>query len=267
MSVVEEEFERLEKQMRNELAKARARFAHAGDKGTAAEHSFRSVIRKYLPRRLAVGHGEVIDTHDNRSGQTDVVIVNEDHPFTFTEDLPGLFFAEGVVGAGEVKSVLTTHHLNSTITNSRKFKALKPNPGKGATVRLAHETDFRYINSPPFFLFAYESDLSLATIHGRLAQEKDAETGEPLTDLVDAVFVLGKGWLINFGSGKESFHFRTPGGEPLSGWQRKDSGKALQPLMEWLSFVNPRVERRLPILTMYTMLDRMVDGHKEEHAR
>ena len=248
--------------MRNELAKARVRFAHAGDKGTAAEDSFRAVVREYLPRRLAVGHGEVIDTNDSRSGQTDVVIVNEDHPFTFTEDLPGLFFVEGVVGAGEVKSVLTTSHLNATIAGSRKFKSLKSNPGEGAQVEV-FQGDFRYVNNPPFFLFAYESDLSMATIHSRLAQEKDSDTGEVLTDLVDAVFILGKGWIVNFGSRAGRFQFRTPEGETLLGWQRKESGSSLQPLMEWLSSVQPSIKRRLPILPMYTMGNRMVSGTKD----
>ena len=32
-----------------------------------------------------------MDLQGQRSPQTDIVIVSEDHPFTFTEELPGVF--------------------------------------------------------------------------------------------------------------------------------------------------------------------------------
>jgi len=207
-----------------QLDNARSRFSHAGDKGAVVEQSFREFMKSYLPRRLGVGYGEIVDSHGGRSGQTDVVIVNEDHPFTFTEGLPGLFFIEGVVGAAEIKSVLNSDHLERTIKSSRKFKELKSELGHGTEVKVSSPTDLkRYYSRPPFFLFAFESNLSLDSINNRLKSEIDKDTGNAKKDLLDAVFIIGQGWLINFGDGTESFQFQTKNGGLSSRMARKEN--------------------------------------------
>lgn len=58
---------RSQEQMTSRLAEARAKFEHRGDRGTAgAEVPFRELLADYLPRGLAVGQGEIIDTSDRR---------------------------------------------------------------------------------------------------------------------------------------------------------------------------------------------------------
>lgn len=246
------EFEQIENQMLNELERARTRFTHAGDKGVVVENSFREFLKSYLPRRFAVGNGEIVDSSGNRSGQTDVVIVNEDHPFTFAEDLPGLFFIEGVVAAAEIKSVLNSDHLERTIKNSKKFKQLKAQIGHGTEVKVSSPADLkRYYSRPPFFLFAFESNISLEKIHQTLNTEIDDQTGNANTNLLDAVFILQKGWLINFGDGTESFQFQTSDKKSLPGWQGKKTESVLVPLLSWLSYVMPRMKRNVPVLQDY----------------
>src|SRR5262245_22192237 len=112
-------FERVQEQMAAKLGAAREKVNDSGDHGTTAEDAFREVLREYLPRDLAIGHGEVIDTHGARSAQTDFVIASADHPLTFSSDLPGLFFIEGVLAAGQVKSVLTGEGLEEALAHSR----------------------------------------------------------------------------------------------------------------------------------------------------
>ena len=248
------EFEQIEHQMIAQLENARTRFSHAGDKGTVVEQSFRQFMKNYLPRRLGIGCGEIVDSHGGRSGQTDVVIVNEDHPFTFTDDLPGLFFIEGVVGAAEIKSVLNSDHLEKAINCSRKFKELKYELGRGTEGKVSSPSDLkRYYGRPPFFLFAFESDLSLDSIHNRLKNEIDKDTGDVKKDLLDAVFIIGKGWLINFGDGTESFRFQTKNGDSLPGWQGKKTASVLVPLLSWLSYVMPKMKRVVPVLHTYLL--------------
>src|SRR5712692_7857540 len=115
----------VEDEMLARLEQARGAFAHAGDKGATVEEAMRTTLRKYLPAVIRVGQGEVIDTAARRSGQTDVLIASPEHPFTFPVDGPGLFLIEGVVAAGEVKSVLTSKELESALNASTKFKALE----------------------------------------------------------------------------------------------------------------------------------------------
>jgi Domain of unknown function (DUF6602) len=250
--MLRDEFQSIESQMKEKLSHARARFTHPGDKGTKAEEAFREFLRQYLPRRLAVGQGEIIDVVGHRSKQTDVVIANEDHPFTFTEDSPGLFFIEGVVGAGDVKATLTRDHLEQSIRNSRTFKALEVSRSKGATAMGTRSDLERYYRCPPWFLFAYESQLGLSTICERLIKESQHSSGTA-TNLVDAVFVLGKGWVINFGDGQESFQFEDPTGKSVAGWAWQQGDSALFELMAWLSIVMPRVIRYESILAQYLL--------------
>jgi hypothetical protein len=129
--VLEAEIAAAEKRMLDDLEGIRARFTNPGIKGSGAEETLRSFLRKYLPRRLELGHGEVVDSFGNRSKQTDVVIATKDHPFTFTTESPGLFFVEGVAAGGEVKTVLTSVELSSAIENARAFKRMRQKVPKG----------------------------------------------------------------------------------------------------------------------------------------
>ena len=237
--------------MREKLGALRARFAHPGNKGAIAEETFREFLREYLPRRLAVGHGEVIDSQGGRSGQVDIVVATDDHPFTFSDDAPGLFLIEGTVGVGEVKSLLTGEELTRTIHASKKVRELKPEIGVG-TMAHSNPADLRrFYSSPPYFLFAYESRLSLSTIRERL-QEEGRQLSSPIA-MIDAVYVLGRGWVVNFGDGDGAFQFRTPAGESVRGWVEHETESVLLDFMTWLSIVMPRTIRFEPMLVRYTL--------------
>jgi len=240
----------VELQMKAKLNEIRATFAQSGDKGSSVEASFGEFLRKYLPRRLEIGQGEIIDSRGKRSKQTDIVIVSEDHPFTFTPELPGLFFVDGVCAAGEVKTVLTSQELDVVLKNSCQFKRLKIEPGKG-TMICANPSDIkRFYECPPWFLVAFESQLTLPNILteiDRFAIRAKVRSGK----LVDAVFILDRGWLINFGDGEGSLQFRTPEGKSTVGWMWKESDSVLFDLLGWLSIVIPRMVRFEPILARY----------------
>ena len=239
----------VEAQMRAKLDEIRATLAHSGDKGALVEEVFRGFLQKYLPRRLAVGHGEIVDLKGQRSRQTDVVIVSEDHPFTFTPDLPGLFFIEGVCGAGEVKTMLTAGELDKALESSCQSKRLEPQPFTGLVHSNPSDHE-RFYKCPPWFLVAFESQLTLAAI-AESTKQFTRDGGIEPTRLLDAVFVLGRGWVINFGDGKGSFQLRTAKGQSATGWVDKESDCVLFDLLAWLSSVMPRMIRLDPILPHY----------------
>lgn len=248
--MLKDKIDAVEVQMKAKLEEARATFTHPGDKGTSSEDSFRAFLRQYLSRRLEVGNGEIIDQKGRRSMQTDVVIVSEDHPFTFTPDLPGLFFIEGVCAAGEVKTNLTSTELKKALENSCQFKQLELDPGHG-TLTSTNPSDLeRFCKCPPWFLVAFESQLTTSRIQAKIEEFKNQNSVES-NGLTDAVFVLGRGWVINFGDGKGSLQFRTPEGISLEGWQWQNSDSVLFDLLGWLSIVMPRMIRFAPILPKY----------------
>jgi hypothetical protein len=163
-------FKAIEDGLRAELEKVRATFAHAGNKGTVVEKEFRRFIVDHTAHNLDVGEGEVIDSFGNFAGaiggpgQIDVIIIDGSHPRTFARDQPGIFFIEGVVGAGEIKSVLTSTDLGTAIAKSRSFKELTPVIGKCDMTVTCPSDLARFVNKRPYFLFAFESQLTLDTI-------------------------------------------------------------------------------------------------------
>jgi len=239
-----------EQQMATKIKEIREKFSQSSDKGTSSEEVFRMFLQEYLPRRLEVGHGEIVDRNNNRSGQTDVVVANEDHPFTFTLDKPGLFFIEGVSAAGEVKTTLNSAHLKKSIELSRKFKALRISPGEGTTIYTNRSDSERYYNCPPYFLFAFDSTLSLLTIIKTINAAEPNFKAKPYP-CIDAVFILQKGWAINFGDGEGGFRYSTPDGRSIPGWLCQTKGSALFECLGWLSAVMPRMVRYENVILGY----------------
>lgn len=250
MLMLKEKIGKVEKQMTEALAEVRETFKHSGNKGTSNENNFSDFVRQYLPRRFEIGNGEIIDSFGNRSGQADIVIVSDDHPFAFSPNRPGLFFIEGVLSVGEIKTVLTSQELKNTLNNSVLYKNLKMTHSK-SSITITNNSDFkRYYEHPPFFLFCYESQLSLTTIK-RLIEEFVMEKSIDNFKVIDGIFVLGKGWIINFGDGEGSFQFGTPDGNVFTDWVVKDSNSVLFDFFTYLSATMPKTIRFEPIIVNY----------------
>jgi hypothetical protein len=239
-------------QLAQDLKKARSKFDQSGNKGDAAEQALRSVLRDFLPRsHHDIGHGEIIDCWGRRSRQTDVVITNADQPLAFPDNLAGLFLIEGVAAAGEVKSVLTTTELDKALDASRQFKTLTVMHAPGSLTMSSLPDLNRFGDHPPWFLFAFESELAIKTIYERLV--KVSGTG-PTTDtkLLDAVFVLGKGYLVNLGDGKGTLQVGSRD-RPRTGWVYTEDPTTTMHLLAWLCIVAPRQWRATPVLTSYIL--------------
>jgi hypothetical protein len=244
-----------ESQMKTRLAQARATFAHSGIKGDHAEEAVREFLRQYMPRSYSIGTGEVIDSHGHRSAQTDVVITSEVHPFTFNEQEPGLFFVEGVCAGAEVKSALTRSQLRTSIQSAKTWKSLVAEPGKGTTAHASDEDLDRFFRTPPYFLLAFESQLSLDAIADEL-QAAGSYASEPAVRQIDALFVLDRGALIDVGRGESAMKLLAADGSALKGWCRPASDTVLFDALRWLTIVMPRTYRYEPVLPLYMFAPR-----------
>ena len=250
--------------LRQRLVQVRFLFKHFGNRGDVAERGLRDVLRVFMPRSHEVLHGEVIDTHGTRSGQTDIVIITDDHPHILPVEGPGLFLVEGVGAMGEVKANLTTDGLVDVIASSRKTKSLRVELTPGLS-RLTSPSDApRFHNRPPYFLFCYESQLSVETIRDRLNSAAN-ETPEDPHGLLDAVFILDRGTVYNLSDGQGTFKVIAPDGTVRKGWYSQESPDALFNLICWLSIVMPRTIRMIPLIISYvanTNPGVLVQSHK-----
>ena len=184
-------FAHQQKILKLEMEVARTRFEHLGLRGNALEIASRDFFEKHLPRSVNVGTGEVIASEsdsDNvgaRSGQMDLVFSNQSQPFPTARDVPTLFFIEGVLAAGEVKTSLSRSIMPGELRKARKFRALR---AKNMS-RLVH------LNSPdvwasyyvfyrPYFIMATETKSPWQSILLEVMEYVDSEKVLPLDGIV-----------------------------------------------------------------------------------
>jgi hypothetical protein len=242
----------VETRLRSALAEIRSELEHSFSVGTRVEAILRRFLRDYLPSSSAAGTGEIIDSAGNATGQVDVVITREYHPYINSPNEPGLYLIEGVACAGEVKTQLTSTELRTTIENCRKYKRLKPSIDRGASVMSNPEDIDRFINHRPFFLFAFESQVTLDFI-GQTMAAFYKEHKVDIPEQIDAVFCLDRGSIINFGRGTGTLKYATETAPSVPGLvaTRNEARGALIDFMSWLSVCTPRLRLTQSPLVYY----------------
>ncbi len=236
-----------EKKLENRLQELRKKFTHRGIKGQEFESAFRELLSQYVPKRLSVGTGQVIDSESGITKQIDVVIATEFHPGIIDPHSANLFFIEGLCGAGEIKTRLTTTELDSAVANCQSFKALKAKPVK--SIFIGSEGSFRL--SSPYFIFSMESDLSSQSIFERLNKIEPPGTqnkkGGP-----DLVVVRGKTLLFD-PRGQDQLFLENENGEKVQGWTQIPETGLFDFMMLLLNIV-PQVHHMENFMRLYSSI-------------
>jgi hypothetical protein len=104
---------------------------HGDIKGYCREALISDFFETHCPTMLEYSTGEIIDSHENRSGQIDVLITSKVSPKLPLLNSAKLVFSECVVASVEVKSTLTTasdwsksSHLKSIFQQTRRIKKM-----------------------------------------------------------------------------------------------------------------------------------------------
>ncbi|MER2248540.1 DUF6602 domain-containing protein [Methylorubrum podarium] len=186
-------FNQQQKILELELEVARTRFEHSGLRGNALEIASRDFFEKHLPRSVNVGTGEVIasesdsDSVGARSGQMDLVFSNQSQPFSTARDVPTLFFIEGVLAAGEVKTSLSRSIMPDELRKARKFRALRAkNMSRLVQVTSPNDWASYYVFYRPYFMVATETKSPWQSILLEVMEYIDSEKILPL----DGIFLL-----------------------------------------------------------------------------
>jgi hypothetical protein len=239
LKMIKQKLDAVQAQMWAKLEEIRASHLHKVSIGSNTEQIVREFLRAYLPLSNRIGHGEIIDLTQNSSKQTDVVILNEYHPYFNDLSQPSLFFIEGVACAGEVKTQLTTEHLASSLVAADAFKHLSPKIPTGTTIQGNLEDVHRFFNKRPYFLFAFESSLTLETIAANVRSYYAGKQGG-YTSQIDAIFVLDRGVLLNLGSGQGNLVMLNAQGTRMNGFtpiSRESNPNILFNFLGWMNFV------------------------------
>ena len=101
---------------------------HAPEKGRRREDALRAFLRRHLPDRYAVGHGEVTASWGDISHQVDILIYDAGAPPLLDDGGSLILAVETVYAAIEVKPLLNSTFLAAAVANIRSVKALRPPP-------------------------------------------------------------------------------------------------------------------------------------------
>jgi hypothetical protein len=107
--------------MRDDFGRRTTALEQRLDRGEAREGVVRGFLRDWLPKKYAVGNGEVIGPDGQRSRQMDIVVYDElNSPLIFRQaDSPQVYPIESVYGVIQVKSRLTPSELTDSLHNVR----------------------------------------------------------------------------------------------------------------------------------------------------
>lgn len=142
---------------------------HASGKGNAREAELRRFLIDYLPRRYAVGQGQIIQSENRISRQSDIVIYDADHcPRLLADSAHSFYPIESVYGTVEVKSNLSSEELINAYQNIQSVKSLAT---KGSFAHgSAGHVAMLSTPLPVGVIFAYTADRSLKAVAAQVAQ-------------------------------------------------------------------------------------------------
>lgn len=185
---------------------------HPLHKGTPREAFIREFLEMHLNSNVAIGTGEIIDSHSKPSeerNQFDIVIYKRNYPrLDFGGGING-FLIESVVATIEVKSTLDKSGVEQAVRAARAAKQLCKNEVKSIAAG--------YI--PPSilsFIVAYDGPAKMETVHTWVKEAYKTEgIVEPdmtqemersciASPALDGIFILGKGFL-NFDNAPYGF--------------------------------------------------------------
>ncbi|MGG0277785.1 DUF6602 domain-containing protein [Bacillus rhizoplanae] len=249
--MIREKLGSLQRQMELKLEEIQIVHKHRGNRGDNAEEIVREFLREYLPSLQRVGNGEIIDSTGQISNETDIVILNEYHPNLSSLTNPSVFFIEGVLAAGEVKTNLNSNDIDTTLGKCLKFKNLVIKHNGGDMIVTSNNSDKeRFIHKRAFFLFAFSSQLTLETILEKVNRFNENNSLE-ITQQIDGIFLLDRGVILNLADGNGTLKVgdkHQHGYVPIS---KEEDSHILFSFLAWLNVSTPRINMFTSILSHY----------------
>lgn len=177
------------KKLRDDFEDIKSTNPHYAESGAEVEIILRDFLNSRLPKRFAADAGLVIDSEDNISQQTDIIIYDaENSPVYRTGARVLILPSDNVASVIEVKSKLDKNELKDAAKKIASVKALKKTPVSDLDQPVNMS---KLIMTKTYgIVFAYDSETSLQTLTENL---KEINEKYPSDQWVDMVVVLDKG--------------------------------------------------------------------------
>lgn len=193
-------FTNISKRMRADFESARATLSHPGLKGAAFEGTVKQFFRQYLPDRLGVATGQLVDSTGSLSKQLDVVIFDKSKtPILYENNGVQVIPVECVYAVIEVKARLDASELPSIHANMLSVKSLKKTAyydGESVIVETNNLYGQKWRHWPTnYFVFGFECP-DPRTLQVPLIEYHNASLQQPHMR-IDLMCILDRGVYLN----------------------------------------------------------------------
>lgn len=189
-SKLQAEFDFLSSQFKNRLSA-----------GEAREYVLKELLRNYLPQKLGVGSGMVIDSRGAKSRQIDIVIYDAlNTPVMYAADNLQIFPVECVYAVIEVKSHLNSSELKKSLVNIRTVKSMSKTayvPDDDSDIKHPVYLYGQTLDHFPVLgiVFAYSSIKNIKILKDKLVETDDTSNS---INNIDMVCILNKACITNW---------------------------------------------------------------------
>lgn len=200
---------------------------HAGERGRANEVALTQLLELFVPRRLDVSTGLLIDRDDRYSKQMDIVVTERsDEPAVLAQTTQLLHPVEVVLACIEVKTMLRGDDIEDCRRKKVSLNALQS--------CAAHADGTA---SPLFFVLAYSTSLRPESVAKRIRDLGDAERPDVLCILDPPIFMEKdsehSGVVLVLDDLSEDTATAVRASDPTARDQERDGRR--YPLLEWKS--------------------------------
>lgn len=228
-----------------EFDKIKTIYGDSDVKGGQNENIIADFIKEnYTSNFISIGV-EIIDSYGNHTDEIDVCICNQYQPFSAKYGQP--LIAEGVDFVIQVKKTITTQEIDRIVKNCARLKKLIRKHNESDKVFGKIEDVEFFVDRIPYIVVAVDSQLTLETIVEKLNAEYNKANFQSQPD---AVFVLNRGFIINFREGKGRTW--TASGNKIVGFCVVHSqDKTLFELVRYIHSHIPKIEKQVHPLNNY----------------
>lgn len=243
-----------------EFAKIKSIYGDTDVKGGQNENVIAEFIKENYNSNFNSIGVEIIDCYGNHTDEIDVCINNQYQPFSAKYGQP--LIAEGVDFVIQVKKTITSQEIPRIIKNCERLKILKRKSNINDKLFGKIEDAEYFVERIPYIVVAVDSQLTLETISSNLT-ESFKWTNFHLQP--DAIFVLNRGFIINFREGKGRT-WKMEDGKKLIGFCVVHSvDKTLFELVRYIHSYIPKTEKLTHPLNNYYegRISYKIDGRVE----
>jgi hypothetical protein len=152
MGVVEQYWGGVLQRLRAEVDVFARLVQHVGERGRMNELALSRLLESFVPERVGVGTGVLIDSNDTQSQQTDVILFDRaDQPAVMAQSTQVLFPVEVALACVEVKTTLNSGDVKDCLEKRATLHTLGSFAGAGDEAPAGH---------PPFVVLGYDAGLS-----------------------------------------------------------------------------------------------------------